>query len=103
MNERKKIPMQEVSLLLKTASVRLTTELDKFFDGNTSDKVKSLNNVLNAFINESNGHRFANENYVPDTVFHITSIVDFLSTCSDVWANMKQSETTISKHSQIKK
>ncbi len=89
MTENKKASSQGVAMPLIGAPDRLLSEIDNFFDGNTSGKIKSLNSVLNAFINEGRGRLYMNQNFVPDTVFDVTAVVDFLSSCSELWEHIK--------------
>ena len=81
------------------AKVMLHTELNNFFDGTTSTKIKTLNNVLNCFlINEGVKNNMADPNYVSNTVFQITSLIDHLAESAENWERFKKTHPELIKN-----
>lgn len=81
------------------AKVMMYTELNNFFDGSTSSKIKTLNNVLNSFLNnEGLKNHMTDPNYVSNTVFHITSVIDHLAASAENWERFKKTHPELIKN-----
>ena len=86
---RKKNNPEQLSEMIQ-AHAQLANDLNSFFDGNVGGKIKTLNNLLNAYLeHEGLKLNYADKNFVPNMVFDLTSVVDFISVCSESWQKFK--------------